>query len=90
MKIGIYTGVLGTSLLLYWGNAQFANYVKAEVVIWIAALSGALEWMANAEVHFNHGDPKASIPHTLGKDSETKIGVKRIGSTSLRVRTYKF
>jgi putative inorganic carbon (hco3(-)) transporter len=34
---------LGTALVIYWFNAQFANMIKAEIVIWIAAMAAALE-----------------------------------------------
>jgi hypothetical protein len=68
-NLGIYTGTLGTSLLVYWGNAQFANFTKAEVVIWIAALSGALEWMANADFHLESRGTNAPVPITLSNDS---------------------
>jgi O-Antigen ligase len=47
-ELGAYAAALCTSLVIYWGNAQFTNSIKAEVVIWIAALGCALEWMANA------------------------------------------
>lgn len=36
-------GGLATGLAIYWFNAQFANMIKAEVVIWIAAIAAALE-----------------------------------------------
>lgn len=41
-----YTAALLTALVIYWGNAQFANVTKAEVFIWMAALAAALHWMA--------------------------------------------
>jgi hypothetical protein len=47
-EFGAYAAALAVSLVIYWGNSQFANFTKAEVVIWIAVLAGALEWMANA------------------------------------------
>lgn len=47
-EFGLYVAALGSSLVIYWGNAQFANFTKSEVIIWIAALAAALEWMANA------------------------------------------
>jgi hypothetical protein len=47
-ELGAYAAAVGTSLVVYWVNAQFVNVTKAEVVVWIAALAGALEWMANA------------------------------------------
>jgi len=47
-EFGLYVAALGTSMVIYWGNAQFANFTKSEVVIWIAALAAALEWMAKA------------------------------------------
>jgi O-antigen ligase len=34
---------LGTALAMYWFNAQFANMLKAEIVVWIAAMTAALE-----------------------------------------------
>jgi hypothetical protein len=49
VELGAYAAALGTSLVIYWVNAQFVNVTKGEVVIWIASLAGALEWMAKAE-----------------------------------------
>lgn len=40
------TAALACSVVLYWANSQFANFTKAEVLIWIAATAGALEVLA--------------------------------------------
>jgi hypothetical protein len=45
-EFAAYNAALITALVIYWGNAQFVNVTKAEVVIWIAALTAALRWMA--------------------------------------------
>ncbi len=34
---------LGTALVVYWINGQFANMAKAEIVIWIAAIVAVME-----------------------------------------------
>jgi hypothetical protein len=47
-EFGLYVAALASSMVIYWGNAQFANFTKSEVVIWIAALAAALEWIASA------------------------------------------
>lgn len=49
-EFSVYAAALGTALVIYWGNAQFVNVTKAEVVIWIAVLSGALQWMEYASL----------------------------------------
>ncbi len=63
MEFGFYLAALGTSLVIYWGNAQFANMTKAEVVIWIAVLTGALEWMARAPLQSQVLGPAAEVKH---------------------------
>lgn len=45
-ELSAYAAALAVSWAIYWGNAQFVNVTKAEVVIWITALTFALEWMA--------------------------------------------
>lgn len=45
-EFAAYTAALITAWVIYWGNAQFVNVTKAEVVIWIAVLAAALQWMA--------------------------------------------
>lgn len=49
-EFGLYLAGIATALMIYWGNAQFANFTKSEVVIWIAALTSVLEWMAKKPV----------------------------------------
>jgi hypothetical protein len=56
-ELSAYAVALAVSWTIYWGNAQFVNLTKAEVVIWIAALTAALEWMAKAAEQ-----PEASRP----------------------------
>ncbi|MHB8534211.1 MAG: O-antigen ligase family protein [Sulfuricaulis sp.] len=46
-EFSLYVAALGSSLVIYWGNAQFANFTKSEIIIWIAAMASALEAMAN-------------------------------------------
>jgi O-antigen ligase len=43
LQMAALCAALGTALVIYWVNAQFANMLKAEIVIWIAALAAALE-----------------------------------------------
>jgi hypothetical protein len=65
-EFGTYAAALGTALVIYWGNAQFVNVTKAEVVIWIAVLTGALQWMANLPLQSNNSGPEmesASATH---------------------------
>jgi hypothetical protein len=56
-----YTAALVTALVIYWGNAQFVNVTKAEVVIWIAALTAALQWMANPALQSNNSPSSPEI-----------------------------
>lgn len=48
-ELEVYIGAFGVSLVVYWANAQFANFIKAEVIIWIAAMLSALEWMVQGK-----------------------------------------
>ena len=64
-ELSAYSVALAVAWTIYWGNAQFVNVTKAEVVIWIAALTFALEWMAKADAY-----PKAASPVT-----ETATGI---------------
>jgi len=63
-EFAAYNAALITALVIYWGNGQFVNITKAEVVIWIAALAAALHWMA-----FPATQTVESIVQT-GKDNE--------------------
>ena len=74
-EFGLYVAALATSMVIYWGNAQFANFTKSEVVIWIAALAAALDWMANAVPQSNgSGAPEVeSTPKTGEEDRDATI-----------------
>lgn len=61
-EYGAYSAALGTSLVIYWGNSQFANCTKAEVIVWIAVLACSLEWMVKSSIHSEQTLP-ASIKH---------------------------
>lgn len=68
-EFALYVAALATSMVIYWGNAQFANFTKSEVVIWIAALAAALDWMANAVPQSNDSGAKA-IASTVEADQK--------------------
>jgi hypothetical protein len=51
---------LGTALVIYWCNAQFANMTKTEVVIWIAALAAALEALPKSGAAAPDNKPRLS------------------------------
>jgi len=58
-EFGAYAAALAVSWVIYWGNGQFVNLTKAEVIIWIAALAVALEWIANTPEQSRDAKPAA-------------------------------
>lgn len=73
-EFGLYVAALASSMVIYWGNAQFANFTKSEVVIWIAALAAALDWLANAVPQSSgSGVPEGESTPKTGEDQDATI-----------------
>ena len=61
-EFSFYAAALGTAWVVYWGNAQFANFTKSEVIIWIAVLASALEWMMQSSLRTAVTTPSENEP----------------------------
>jgi len=74
---------LATSLVIYWANAQFANMMKAEIVIWIAAMAGAIEALRKPDEAELPQSPvsrlAAARPDTMRRNSQARPpdGIRR-------------
>lgn len=58
LELRAYRAALGTSLVAYWVNAQFANAIKAEIVVWIAVLVASLDAVRAPRQKVESGVPR--------------------------------